>query len=676
MARFRLGRFCLFALLLPIVGGGVALAQAPDPLAVWQSDGQAVLEKHCTRCHGGVRRQGNLDLRSLTRALVGGEQQPDLIPGAPEESLIYLYALPDAEPHMPPEPGKSVTAEELGRLKRAIAALPAAALATPGMAVGDAAWPRAYAAALERQRPKSWTPPEGLAPRAVIDGFLARAMERDHVAPAPLCDDRTIVRRLYLDVAGRIPTVAEAAEFLADPGADKRERLIDRLLTSPDHAKHMAIVLDAWLMERKSHDVEKQRQSLGWFAWLKRSIRENRPWNVMVRELIVARPESQEDRGAAVFLLDRKDNHQAMAEAIAPVVFGAKMDCAQCHDHPLAWEIEQRHYWGLVAAFNRSKPVDAKSGRGLAESATGGFISFANLKKESQPALLSFVNGKTIDEPRPAPDAKEEDRPELYEIPPVGEKEKPEQPAVPKFSRRGELARIATEDNPLLAKACVNRIWALLLGRGLVHPADQIDSKHPASHPDLLDWLAQDFAASGYDLRRLMRELLLSEAYQRESRWTDGSPPRPESFARANERPLSGVQFFESLLVATGNAVSADGKIAGRPMEDVRWECASRFPEVHAAEYNASVGQALFLSNSPLIDDLLKPAEGNTAARLAAIDDPGERVKNAFQTVLGREPDGEELQSLGDYLQRRDRTNGVRQLLWILVTSGEFLVNH
>lgn len=675
--RFSWGPLLPLAVALLSFGTGTVRAESVDhPLAAWQRDGQGVLEKHCTRCHGGVRRQANLDLRSLTRVLVGGDQKPALVPGSPDDSLVYLYALPEAEPHMPPEPGKPLSPEELQSLRAAIAALPSAVSLTPDLSSDDPAWPRAYVAALDRLRPRSWTPPAGIAVSQVIDGFVEAALSRDGVRPAPRCDDRSFVRRLFLDVAGRIPTVAEAEEFLADSAEDKRERLTDRLLGSPEHARRMSLVLDAWLLERKSQDIEKQRRNQGWFAYLERCISSNRPWNVIVRELLVARPETKEDRGAVVFLLDRKENHQAMAEAVAPLVFGAKMDCAQCHDHPLAWEIEQRHYWGLVAAFNRSKPVDTKSGRGLAESATGGFISFANLKKESQPALLSFVNGRSVEERRPAADEKEEDQPELYVVPPVGEKEKPERPAVPKFSRRAELARVATEENPLLAKACVNRMWALYLGRGLVHPADQIDSKHPASHPDLLDWLAQDFAASGYDLRRLTRNLLLSEAYQRESRWTEGTPPRPETLARGIERPLSGTQFFESLLVATGNTVSADGKIGGRPTEDARWECASRFPDVFAEEYNASVGQALFLSNSPLMDDLLKPAEGNTTAKLAAIEDSAERVRTAYRTVLGRDPDGEELQGLTDYLERRDRTAGVRQLMWILVTSGEFLVNH
>jgi len=654
----------------------VCAAEPVDPLTAWQMSGQAMLEKHCTRCHGGVRQQAGLDLRSLTRALEGGEQGDALVPGAPDDSLIFLYAMHGADPQMPPEPGKELPEEDLRILKAAIAALPPVSRTIPQISENSPDWPQHYVGELEKLRPQLWTPPTDLTAHEVIDGFIDLALKRDHLTPAPLCNDRTFVRRVSLDLIGRIPTRKEVDDFLADSSAKKREQLIDRLLDSPEHARHLSLVLDAWLVDRTTHQAEKQHRQQGWFAWLERCVRENRPWNRMVRDLIVARPESSEERGCVVFLLARKDNHQSMAEAVAPVLFGARMDCAQCHDHPLAWEIEQKHYWALVAAFNRSTAVDARSGRGMAESATGGFMSFANLQKESQPAVLSFVSGQTIDEHRPAPDEKEVDSPELYLVPPAGEKQKPETPAVPKFSRRAELARISTEGNPLLARACVNRMWALFLGRGLVHPADQIDSRHPASHPELLAWLTQDFIAQGYNLRQLTRELFLSQAYQRESRWDGEQVPLPESFARAIERPVSASQYMQSLLVATGNAISKDGKLAGQSFDDLQWECGSRFPNVFSPEYNASVGQALYLSNSPHLNALLKPDGKNTAAQLMALKTPQERISMAYQSVLGREPDAVEQARLMDYLEHREPATGVQQLLWILVTSAEFMVNH
>src|SRR6185503_1813391 len=127
---------------------------------------------------------------------------------------------------------------------------------------------------------------------------------------------------------------------------------------------------------------------------LENSFRTNRPWNETVRAMLVARPDKPEEKGAYWFLYDRRDNHQAIAEAVAPLVYGTKIDCAQCHDHPLAREIKQAHYWGLVAAFNRGKNIER--GNEISESAVGGNMNFTNLKKESQPALVVLLTGRTV----------------------------------------------------------------------------------------------------------------------------------------------------------------------------------------------------------------------------------------------------------------------------------------
>src|SRR5205085_9000352 len=176
---------------------------------------------------------------------------------------------------------------------------------------------------------------------------------------------------------------------------------------SEDYARHMREVFDTVLMGRPANRNARERAQSGWYTFLEDGFRSNRPWNEMVRDMLVARAAEGPRRGADWFLAEKNNSHQAMAEAVAPVVFGVQIGCAQCHNHPLSWEIEQRHYWGLVAAFNRSKNVDTTSGIALSESAIGGFVQFTNLKKESQPAVLAFLNGKTVDEKRPAADEKE-----------------------------------------------------------------------------------------------------------------------------------------------------------------------------------------------------------------------------------------------------------------------------
>jgi hypothetical protein len=247
---------------------------------------------------------------------------------------------------------------------------------------------------------------------------------------------------------------------------------------------------------------------------------------------------------------------------------------------------------------------------------------------------------------------------------------------VPVFSRREALADAVTRDNPLLARATVNRVWALLLGRGLVHPVDLMDSKHPPSHPDLLDWLASDFEKHQFDIRRLVRSIVLSRAYQLDSRPASKTAPPDDAFARALEKPLSAEQLLRSLLLATGNPVGKDGKVAGLDEADLRRAFVRQFPDLFAPEYNATLQQAMFLSNSPLLDALLAPRDGNLAARLNALPDDRRRVIAAFQSVQGRSPEADELKAALAYLAAHPGEGGRKQLLWALLTSTEFMVNH
>jgi len=176
--------------------------------------------------------------------------------------------------------------------------------------------------------------------------------------------------------------------------------------------------------------------------------------------------------------------------------------------------LSRRHYWGLAAAFNPAKKVDTEAGTGIAESATGGFINFANLKKESQPATLAFLNGKSVAERIPPADEKGIDSPDLYLVPPTKEGQKSHSPAVPKFSRRAAFAEAATRDNTLLARAFVNRMWANLMGRGIVQPADQIDSVNTRAIRNCSNGWLTISKQSGYDVKRLERNIVTSRAYQ------------------------------------------------------------------------------------------------------------------------------------------------------------------
>ena len=608
------------------------LAMAGDAAALWKGGVQAVLDQHCVKCHGPLEQKGELLLDTPEAVLKGGEDGPVVIAGKPEESLLIKALAAGADPHMPPK--KQLDETSISQLRQWVTAL-GQAPSKPEVAAAPA------------KKPES------------IDEILQSAWMASNITPAPLADDRTFLRRVSLDLIGRIPTPAETDSFLADASPDKRTALVDRLLASDEAAVNFREIWDTLLMGRSGGKREDRRRDNNWFKFLETAYKTGRPWNEVVAAMIEARPQKPEDKGSQWFLFEKKNEHQQMAEAVAPVIYGTRIDCAQCHDHPLAREIKQGHYWGLVAVFNRSKNTE-KGPPAVTESAVGGFINFTNLKKESQPAVMTMLTGKTIDEARPEPNAKVEDGGDRYQDPAAEVK-------VPKFSRRAALAKVATSDNPLLAKSFVNHVWALLMGRGIVHPVDEMNSKNLPSHPALLDWLAEDFVAHNYDVRRVMRIIVLSRAYQL-STWSGNAPaPAPEAFAAAMERPITAEAIARSIRIASGQATTDD---------QLRKTLTETFPNILPRVTRATIQQAMFLANNEMLSSLFKP---NPALdNLAQLPTPEDRVRATFRQALLRDPDADELRHAAEFLQKRpDRAaEATGQLLWSLVTGPEFLTNH
>ncbi len=613
---------------------------SPEELhASWPADVQSVLDQHCVKCHGPLEQKFGLELDTFEAVMKGGDDGPVVVPGKPDESPLVTALAPGTDPHMPPK--KQLGDADIAKLRTWVASLsdnPSPAPKRP--AIDLAAVPTE--------------------PSAAIDFFLNAAWQQSGITPAPLCDDRTFVRRVYLDLAGRIPTRDEVESFLFTADARKREALVDRLLASDEYARTFRETWDALLMGRVTGRREQRRRESGWHEFLEKAFKENRPWNEVVRAIITARPEKPEDKGSHWFIYERRNDHQRIAEAVAPMIYGTRVDCAQCHDHALAREIKQGHYWGLVAAFNRSKNVE-KGPQAVGESAIGGFMNFTNLHKESQPAVIALLNGRVVEEARPPEGTKEEDKPEAYIDPDAKVK-------VPKFSRRAALAEAATQDNPLLARSFVNHTWAILVGRGIVHPVDEMNSKSPASHPELLDWLAADFAKHSHDMRRLVRAIVLSRAYQT-SVWSGGNAPAPESFAAAIEKPLIAETLARSVRIASGRAPEDD---------ELRKAFAEAFPDVLPRVIRASVQQAMFLENNDRITDLFKVEPDTAVERIGALPSPEDRVREAFRLALIREPDADELRKGIEFLEVNSNkpVEAAGQLLWALVTGPEFLTNH
>lgn len=481
---------------------------------------------------------------------------------------------------------------------------------------------------------------------------------------AALADDAEFLRRVFLDFAGRIPNVTEAREFLEDSAADKREKLIDKLLASDEFPNRMADLMHVMLMERRGEHPE-------WIAYLRESFKQNKPWDVMAREMLAPDPKNEQTRAAAFFLSKRLENygqnpvdHPALTRDVSRLMLGMDLQCAQCHDHLFIKDYKQEDFQGLFVVFaNTSVRSDVKF-PAVSEKLMTQRIEFQSVfdpqKKTTGPrvpgrdeiAIPAFAKGEEFLEP-PDPKTKA--------------------PGRLKFSPLEHLAAEITSPNyPPFARNIANRMWFLLMGRGLVHPLDLHHRDNPPSHPELLDLLARELVEHKFDLKWLLRELALTRTYQRSGILPEGaSDPLPERFAVALEKPLSAEQLFASVTTAVGTQAADSLKakfvkaFANPPME----------PEV---EFAPSLKAALFLMNDAELLKLLDPQPNNLLTRLKALDAPAAVADELYVSILSRRPAADEIAEVTEQLNvAGDRKETVlKQLAWALLASSEFCLNH
>ncbi len=338
--------------------------------------------------------------------------------------------------------------------------------------------------------------------RSVIDQHMQPV---SGLVPAK-CSDAEYLRRVSLDLIGMPPTSDEARAFLTDTAADKREKLVEELLASPHSARHLVSTLDLMLMERRANTHVTADE---WQAWLLKSVRDNKPWNVLVREILLADGDDPIQRPASRFTLDRGSEPNLLTHDISRIFFGRDMQCAQCHDHPIVADYLQSDYHGLLAyiapGYTVVKKVGDKDVTLQAERA-GSDLTFESVfvKGTQHRTGARMPDDVAIEEPFFLPG-------EEYQVPP-GDNVK----SVPKFSRRAKLAELATNgSNQAFNQNIANRLWAHMFGRGLVHPLDLHHPNNPATDPELLQFLGERFAAMDYNIQSFLREIALSETYQR-----------------------------------------------------------------------------------------------------------------------------------------------------------------
>ncbi len=511
---------------------------------------------------------------------------------------------------------------------------------------------------------------------SAIDRLIEARQQAEAVSHTGPIDDYAFARRVTLDLAGRIPTLQELTGFVADTSVDKRRQLVDRLLASPDFAYHLRDSLDILLLARKKTDEP-------WRKYLLEAARENRSWDRIFREVMLPERELPGDKRPAAFLHARARDLDAMTNDASVLWFGVNIACAKCHDHPLVPDWEQSHYFALASFFQRTFPTRT----GLVSEKFDGKLKFTTTEGEEHQAEFMFLSGTSVSEPETALD-KDVLKEIGQKIRDAERKEDAPPPPQPEFSPRAELVRLALEpgEHDFFSHNMANRVWARLIGHGLVHPLDQMHSENPPSHPELLETLAQDFAQNGYDLKRLIRTIVLTRTYFRSSRWTDASEPAdPELFARGMVRPLYPRQLAMSLRVATRNPNGMPGlsapdqwMSAREKFEQDSTALAARLP-IPSGLFQVGTEEALFFSNSQEFhEDFLDSGNEHLVGHLAELADPEQIVETAFLTVLSRPPSDTEKGAVALHLAQRadQREDALRQLVWALLASPEFRFNH
>ncbi len=486
---------------------------------------------------------------------------------------------------------------------------------------------------------------------------------------SPESSDEEFLRRVYLDFAGRIPSVSEARRFLDDKAADKRTKLFDQLLAGPEYPVRMQELFNLMLMEQLGEHPS-------WTKYLGACFEKNKPWDQMARELLGAQSKSEETAGAVFFLSKRLENYgqnpvdyPALTRDIGRLFLAKDFRCAQCHDHLFIKDYKQRDFQGLYA-FVRNVARQPGAMPGVAEKPTTEKIEFVSV----------FGGGKLQTGPRipglaeiPIPALK---KGQEYVQPPDTKKKTP---GVLKFSTLATLAeKLPLAENQAFNRNIVNRLWFVLLGRGLVHPLDLDHSANPPSHPDLLDLLAKEFVAHQYDIKWLLRELALTQTYQRSSQRPRGEKAvTAEEFRTALERRLSAEQMLRNMLEATGEKTVK----GGATVETMRAKFIQAFaypPREPEDEFNPTLKAALFLLNDKAVLAWLNPKPGNLIDRLQKSADDGKLAEELYLSVLTRMPTAEEKQEVARFLgERKDRrAAALRNLAWALLASTEFCVNH
>lgn len=619
------------------------ICPAGEPLL--EQDVLPILRKHCMGCHGGLKQEAQLDLRTLPGLLRGGESGPSVVAGQPDQSPLWKLV---ASGEMPQEK-TPLSHKDRQTIRDWIAA------GLPTFATRHAAFDDPLLARGSRHEPPQVA--------QVIDRHITGQLQVQGLKPAAVADDAEFLRRVFLDLTGRVPQSDQAAAFLDDPAPDKRGKLIDTLLASPEFGQQFGRTWRDWICPPElPSDMNSGRQpiqqarALG--DWFSKRFAEGDSWDRIVREILSVKGEIKTQPQMIFFGLvgqDAKVTPDGSTRSVASLFMGVQLQCAQCHDDPYR-DWAQRDFWSLAAFFRNVKgdfkKIDEQPGEGRITIPRSAF------RNAGQQVPIGFLKGAQ-------PDA-----------------------AQKKTWRPVFLDWLTSKDNPFFARAFANRLWFQLFSRGIVNPVDDLRALNPPSHPGLLQLLSNEFADSGYDVKHLVRCVCNSQAYQRSSRLTVGTPKltvdrQLQRFGRAPVRVMTADMLFESLKRVYGDpqldlrAVDQkDGNTSGESaaVGDAYLEFHRKFGtnEGDATDFTHGIPQMLTFINHPRLlqgsrgfDEFLKAHPQTT---------PQRAVEWLYLATLSRRPTGDELAEATAYVMATDQpADAYQDVLWMLVNRSEFI---
>ena len=504
--------------------------------------------------------------------------------------------------------------------------------------------------------------------RNFIDELVFAKLKKVGMPPSEVCDDATFLRRVTVDVAGRLPTADEARAFLADNSADKRDKLIDRLLDSTDYADYFANKWSAVLRNKRDDDKDRRGTYL-FHAWVRDSLLTNKPYDRFVREILAATGEMTTNPPVAWYREVKAADDQL--EDAAQLFLGLRLQCAQCHHHPFEkWS--QQDYYGFAAFFSRvGRRPGPNPGEDTIFHRRGG--AGATNPKTKQVVKPAGLGAAPVDLP-------------------------------PDEDPRLVLADwMTSKDNAFFAKSLVNRYWKHLLGRGLVEPEDDMRETNPPTNPELLDALAAHFVNSGYDLKDLVRAICRSSVYQLGAVPNGHNAVDRQYFSRYYPKRLTAEVLLDAVDALAGAQTGFANLPAGTravQLPDNAWNTANYFLQVFGRpdassscecerSGDASLAQTLHLINAKDIQDKLA-ADAGRAAQLAGDAERADdsKVEELYLRAFARRPTAEELAAAKGYVEKKVATRpadkdvrwarkaAYEDLIWVLINTKEFSFNH